>query len=213
MLQTFLNRYSVSCLYYMAAIDNIPSILASGILSKNRLGVRPYRDIANSSVQLHRGHRSVRIDNGEETIIDLHDFVPLYFATHTPMQYVNTQGTKYQLPRMKQEELVFIEVAALKVFKIAGVLFTNGNAAKFETQFFSSPTNLDKLAWHIIRTYNCFSEEYKWKKAAEVLVPRKIPTRMFKRIVIYSRDARSRLEARAEKALPCECSVDQRLYY
>ena len=63
--------------YYLAPIDNLSSILTTGILPHNEVAKRnlSHIDISLPSVQQRRSFRG------------LHDFVPLYFACKTPMSY------------------------------------------------------------------------------------------------------------------------------
>lgn len=179
-------RYRVDHLHYMSHIDNVPSILAHGIMSYNKVHCEsiPHRSIAWSSVQRHRRK----------------EFVPLYFATHTPMQYVKTQTTqRCGTPSMEQRELVFMEVDAARIFRRHGVLFTDGNAASNETTFFSELSDMDKLDWNVIHTRNCYSKEYKRLKAAEVLVPDIVPFKYFKRVVAYDAEVSRELRKMSKK--------------
>ena len=82
----YLKKFGIYYLRYMAPIDNVPSILATGILSYNLI------------LRMHLNHRDIADDRVQEirkSIIPLtkrsiHDYVPLYFGTQTPMQYVIT---------------------------------------------------------------------------------------------------------------------------
>jgi hypothetical protein len=187
LIAEYLRRYDVDHLHYMAPITNAPSILAMGILSYNKAQMLPHQNVALWSVQ----ERRESIIPGTDR--QIHDYVPLYFATHTPMQYVLTRGTRDKNPVIEQKDLIFVELDALKIFRKAGVVFTDGNAAATGTSFFMDTANLNSLDWTIIRTPNCFSDEYKRKKAAEVLVPDQVPIDCFIRIVVFSEGANKEL--------------------
>lgn len=183
-IENQLNKYNIDHLHYMAPIENIPSILQKGILCHNMIKIVSHHDFSLRSVQKKRA--KTIIEEGNQS---LHDYVPLYFATHTPMQYVLTQKNC----SIEQANLIFIEVDAIAVFQISGTIFTDGHAAK-ATAFYDDISVLDKLDWNIIFNIpNCYSEEYKYKKAAEVLVPKRVPSKYFNRIVTYSHEVKNEL--------------------
>jgi len=192
MIKRLLKKYDVEHLHYMTPMENVPLILA--------LGIQSYNNLNNKKHPLH--HRSIAFWSVQQlrtsvipgTNKTAHDYVPLYFATHTPMQYVCTKGTRWRNRTLDQNDLLFIEVNAVKVFQVPVVIFTDGNAAASETKFYTEPDGLDKLDWKVINTQNCYSKEYKHKKAAEVLVPDSVPVKLFKRIVVFSKKASVNLD-------------------
>lgn len=178
-----LKEYEIDHLHYMASIENIPSILERGILCHNMVTTILHCDFSLRSVQEKRAKNII-----EERNQSIHDYVPLYFATHTPTQYILTQKNR----SIEQANLIFIEVDAVAVFQIPVALFTDGNAAK-ATIVYDDISDLDKIDWKIIRTTDCWSRKYRDKKAAEVLVPEQVPSKYFKRIVTYSHEAKNEL--------------------
>ena len=90
----------------------------------------------------------------------LQDKVPVFFATHQPMLYV--QAEKRTIAHL---------VITPSVLEHQGTLFTDGNAAARGTRFFSRVEDLSQLDWRVIRTPNCYTPEWKRRKAAEVLLP------------------------------------------
>src|SRR5205823_4515799 len=125
-LDETLKRYSIECLFYMVHLDTAPSVLLRGILSYNRARSILHTSIADEGVEARRGPKSFRLGKSNEHIsINLHNYVPLYFATHTPMQYRITKGTRDEVPTVRSlEKLVFIVVDSKKVFLTPGVYFT-----------------------------------------------------------------------------------------
>ena len=196
MVEGELKKYGIDHLHYMAPMDNAALILVHGILSYNNAKAVPHRSVALVSVQEWR--ESMIPGTGKR----IHDYVPLYFATHTPMQYVITTPAPMRGRAMvlKQRDLVFIEVDATKVFSLLGVIFTDGNAASNETNFYSDISDLDKLDWDSIWRPNtfphCYDPEWKRKKASEVLVPDRMPIEFFSSIVVFSQAAKSDLVER-----------------
>lgn len=51
----------------------------------------------------------------------------------------------------------------------------------------------DAVAWEIVDTFNCYSTKYRRKKAAEVLVPDKVPSSYITRLCVRSPRARAQL--------------------
>lgn len=193
MVKEILDQYHIDHLHYIAPMANIPSIFARGILSYNRAQNLKHVNVSMWQVQERRD----RIMPG--TSRPIHDYVPLYFATHTPTQRVETCKTKRGQPRLKQEDLVYIEIDAELILSRAGVFFADGNAASNYTLFYSDIEDLDKLDWKIIRNPKCYSPEYIRKKAAEVLIPNYIPTKDFLQVKVYSNEALSKLQIKVKE--------------
>lgn len=195
----FTNKYKIRYLHYMAHIDNAPSILKHGILSYNKMlqAKLSYKNISDAFVQ---NRRDAKVSGTNKTI---HDYVPLYFATQTPMQYVITHSasSKKRVDCIKEEELIFIDIDPINIFKKDGVVFSDGNAASSSTTFYTSIEDLDKLDWDTIQgpgDYHgtqgmCYKDSWKRKRASEVLVPDCIPPELFARVVLHSNDAATEL--------------------
>lgn len=194
--------YGIECLYYMLPLENVSTVMKRGILSYNKAKSLPHRSFADASVQWRRDH--LIIPGADRHI---HDYVPLYFTTHTPMQYVLTQGANRVI---EQGDLVFIEVDAVRAFSTPGTVFTDGNVASGETYIYTDLECLSELDWHVVREVpNCYSREYKRKKAAEVLVPDHIPSDYFLRVVVFDAKAQKKLS----RTVRCTCEVDLDHYY
>ena len=183
MKDALLNK-GVDHLHYMAPLATMPLIAAQGILSYNcrlRIAQSPQmqellealgsRSIADPLVQMRRHCRTV---DG----VSVHDMVPLYFAVHTPMQYVVTRDSS--------TTIAFAEVDVEKVFSINGTLFTNGNAAADDTSFYNTVEGLREIDWSIVFKRRGSSKKYKRLKCAEVLVPDMIPQDAITRYVFMT---------------------------
>lgn len=167
---------AVDALWYLAPIGNLRGILAYGILSHNRVASEhiSHERIDWKSVQRQRD----RIVECQGRTFDLHDMVPLFFATHTPMLYVQEDA----------EAIAHIEVVPF-VLRLKGTFFADGNAAAQETNFYYDKNSLHKLDWQIIHERHGWDPEFKRKKSAEVLVPDRVGREYFKRIHVSSRAA------------------------
>lgn len=164
-----LKKHGIGCLYYMTHIDNLISICVRGILSYSLAQNTPHTTLSDWHIQKRRRA--------------LHDYVPLYFATHTPMQHCIRN--KF-VPPIRSEKLVFIELDALKIFQLKNVFFTDGNAAASITAIYEDLTDLKKLDLRIIqRITRCYSPRYRRLKAAEVLVKDRIDSDLFLKFVFF----------------------------
>lgn len=202
------NKYGIRYLHYMTHIDNAPSMFKYGVLSYNKvmqMGLN-HRDISDTIVQ-DRG--AVRKFPNKKTI---HDYVPLYFSTQTPMQYVVTHqaATRGREHVLQEDVLIFIDIEPSKIFELNGIIFSDGNAASSKTTFYTTPDELDKLNWDVLKgsgDYHstgskCYDSEWKRIRSSEVLVPDCISPELFTRIVLRSKDSATRLYTSVRKVTP-----------
>jgi len=140
----------------------------------------------------------------------LQDMCPLFFATHTPMLYVQED----------RDVVAHLEVTPLLLLH-KGVFFSDGNCASPATDVFYDLEDLECLDWDIILfERNCWSREYKRVKAAEVLVPEQVHPVFIKRIHVRTEIVRLRVEAalredareNGDTSHKCEIVVSPDLY-
>jgi len=208
MLPSILKEKGVDHLHYMAHIENAKLILALGIFSYNKGKKIPHVDVSMERVQWLR--KNTKLPNGKS----IHDYVPLYFGIFTPMQYVLTYGSSNYDNPIGRKNLVFFEIDAEQVFSQDGIYFTDGNAASFFTQIYNDFDKLERLDWHIIMNVRkCLSQEYKRKKAAEVLVPNWVPPSWFTRVVVYCQNSQDYLYEEFKNIIPTlkEAGLDKYL--
>lgn len=204
----YLNKYGIRYLHYMIHIDNASSIFKYGVLSYNKvlqLGLN-HRDISDTIVQ---DRRAVRTLPNNKTI---HDYVPLYFSTQTPMQYVVTHqaSTRRREHVLEEDDLIFIDIEPSKIFKLNGIMFSDGNAASSKTKFYTTLDELDKLNWDVLKgsgDYHttggkCYNSEWKRIRSSEVLVPDCISPELVACIVLRSKDSATRLYNSVKEVTP-----------
>ena len=189
----YINKYNIKYLHYLTHINNIPSIFCHGILSRNVMKKLSliYTDISNPSVQNNREFKKPGILNSKKNI---HDYVPLYFSTQTPMQYVVSNSARSRTTQniVAQNKLVFIDVDPASIFTLSNMIFTDGNASNRETKFYNDLKDFDKIDWNVINSpgdYHgsngqCYKKEWQRKKCSEVLVAGAVPQMYFSRIVV-----------------------------
>ena len=128
-------------IYHMTHIDNLQNILSSGfLLCKNKLKNVKYTDVAIQNIQDKRANRIVpKIPYG-----NLHDYVPFYFSTCTPMLY------KLYKSGM-QENMIFFMTDTNNVSQAQlQYVFSDRHAIIQYAEFYNDINELHKLDWNSI---------------------------------------------------------------
>ncbi len=183
----YINKYGIQYLYHMTHIGNLYSILEYGLLSHKEAHRQKLieKDISNQSVQDRR--RNIEIDGSP-----LHHYVCLYFSPRNPMLYVS-KGI--------QHEIIFIAVDPRLILH-SGTIFLDGNAAAEDTRFFKGASLLGNLDWNIINAvYWPNYPDGRRIKCAEVLVPTKVDTKHFMRILCYDNNQLNQIQLIQDLAL------------
>jgi len=175
----FLRKNRVSYLNYITHINNLDSILHIGILSRNEVeqqGLK-YERIDWESVQnFRKGH-----------IKNIHDFVPLFFATHTPMLYVTCHDGDLQ------NDIAIIKID-IGILENRDVSFSDKNCAKYDVNLYTDLSDLTNLKWDIINTKNCWSPNFRAYKSAEVLVYNKVELPFIHRVYVATQETKNRID-------------------
>ncbi len=163
-----MNLEDVSELHYITPIENVPSILAHGILSHRRVAHLPHVSVAMAEVQDRR--RDKQIPGARP----LHEYVNLYFDAHNPMLS----------KRRAQNDVICVLRIAPAALDVSGVIVADRNAASDYVRFYPAADGvraLDKemvFARFWINATDPFDEmKRKSVKCAEVLVPDKLESR------------------------------------
>ena len=180
--------YRINYLYHITHVDNLLSILNSGLLSHRRAhgGSLVIEDIADQEVINIRKWKKVPV-SGKRIV----DYVPLFFTPRNPMMRVRKD--------LQDDIAILCLDSSLLLQK--GVIFTDGNAASDDTTFFNDLRFIDSLDWSCIRDrgkpihlYNRQEFiEWKRKRAAEVLVPDWISFSHVQSIVIKTQQTHRKL--------------------
>ncbi len=208
----------------MVHFENLRSIFQRrAILAKESVmqEVVKYQSIAYEEVQGLRDRIFVW-DFSKRAFRGLHSYVPFYFATLTPMLYV-------QYKNDIQDEIVIFGASRL-ILKKQDVLFTDGNASNQQlskytheiveivpatlargdcrrryrpdgpnganasrTDFFNHITFLERLNWDVINNRWFMDEERKRIKHAEVLVPDIFPLGWVQNILVKNQNMEKRV--------------------
>lgn len=187
-------RNGVNSLWHMTHVDNVQSIINSGILSHSDAHAKiSVTDISNNEVNTRRRRREPLFSR------KIHDYAPLYINIRNPMLYVKKDIN---------DELCLLEIS-LSVLEEESCIYTDGNAAADATCFYHGADNVKDLPWEVLNA-NYWNDipDGRRKRCAEVLVLDKIEPRHIKAIHCYSIDTAEILSSRNIRA-----SVSQQFFF
>lgn len=174
-----MERADLTELHYICHVDNLPSILAGGILSHRRAQRLDPTSVADQEVQERRSDRSV--PRG----LRLHDYANLYFNARNPMLYRVTNGGN-SIAR------VCVLSISTSVLDLDEVVVTDGNAASDATAFRSVSAGLAEIDYERVFAQdwnhaNPFKKrEHRRVMCAEILVPGSVDAAMILGIYVAS---------------------------
>jgi ssDNA thymidine ADP-ribosyltransferase DarT-like protein len=165
-----------SGLYHMTHVENLENILKSGLLSHKTVHrVKMIkRDISNIEIQ-NRRNRMEKVHGR-----NIQDYVPLYINPSNPMM-----GSVKVLEVLSH--IVLLEIIPHVLVQKKETLFSDGNAAIEETNFYKDQDKLESIDWKLL-------QEGKWIDGtesqrimcSEVLVPKNIEVFYIQKIIIKS---------------------------
>lgn len=189
-------------LFYMASIKNIEGIISKGILSHNIAHEERLTkvDISNQQVNQRR--------NRNEPVFNrnIHDYAPLYINPKNPMQFVLHK-------RGLRESLVLIKVNPNILLK-EDVIFSDGNAASYKTNFYSDIDDFNKLNWTCINdTYWVNYTDGKRFRCSEVLVHKQIQQYYFLEMFVYEEKLLNELIKLFPNHYGIKISINKKLFF
>lgn len=160
-----MNRSKIKEFHYITPIENLPSILKSGILCHNRVKKVSHKSIAMSEIQERRENKE--LPNGKQ----LHDYVNLYFHARNPMMYKRKE---------RHEGLCVLRIKP-DILDVTGVVVADQNASSNYARFAPAPGGIENVDEKLTfaQDWNDLDPIYylrrKSAKCAEVLVPEHVP--------------------------------------
>lgn len=156
-------RGDIKELHFISHIDNLPSLMKWGILSRKTVKrkISKFSDISEEGVQDRRAGKKI-----PGTKMELHDYVNLYFDAHNPM---------LSKRRSKNSEICVLRIKS-EVLDRPEVIITDMNAAK-NCWFKTVEDGLKLLDKNeVYATYWTDNDPWEYErkkgiKCAEVLVP------------------------------------------
>ena len=168
--------YGIECLYHLTHINNLPSILANGLLSHNLAYTHYQNKITDISQQEVNARRKFKKPFAVKKC-SLHDYVPTYFNSRNPMSYLlHHRGMTNDLVLLKINPDLLLQEDSL---------FTDGNASCNNTTFFQDLNDLDKIDWSCLNDKVwCHYDDGKRRRCAEALIPDLITPRNIMQIAV-----------------------------
>lgn len=183
-------------IYHFTDAANLPAILDSGcVYCKSRLpSAAQSVDISHYDVQRRRQAKLVGCGPGGV----LHDYVPFYFATRSPMMYVISRGG-VEGCSSNTKRLVYL-VSDLRRAQEVGsrFVFTDGHATKAFTTFYEDDADLDKVDWGVMRlrqwTDTPEDPDRSRRRQAEFLVHESFPWEAVDSLAVKDANMKRRLD-------------------
>jgi hypothetical protein len=160
--------------YHMTHYDNLDSVLNHGLISHNQAVLNNLIkvDISNPLIQKNR--------NRNEAVFgrNIQDYVPLYINPQNPMM-VSEKVKSYS------SSIILLEVIPHILVQMEETLFSDGNAAQLQTNFFHNQDEMENVNWQLL-------QEGKWVRGtdshrvmcSEVLIPDKIEVFYLNKIIL-----------------------------
>ena len=172
-----INNIPYDGFYHLTHISNLKSILKHGILSRNILIEQGIilKDISNSDIQNKRMR--------PEAIYGrmIHDYVPLYINPKNP--FLGSSKVRESI-----NSLALIEVYPHILVQRDKSLFSDGNAAEKETNFFGNKDELERVNWTLLQNGKWAEDESKRIMCSEVLIPEGIHRTYIQKIHLSNTD-------------------------
>jgi hypothetical protein len=181
-------------------MENIPSVLAHGILSHEQASKMAHATVALEVIQDKRDQKQV--PGG----LKLHQYANLYFHARNPMMSKRRQEAPH---------LCVLRVAR-RVLEIQGAVITDQNAASAYVRFYA-PNQISLLNLELIfaRSWKHPEDQIReWKhssaKCAEVLIPQRIPPELIEGAFVLDDVAGQSLK---ETGFARSISIDADLFF
>lgn len=178
-----MTRDELEALYYITPIQNLPSIMAHGILSHRRAAAVAHTSVAMAEIQKRRA--AVAVPGGRR----LHEYANLYISPRNPMMFM----------RKGQHRTLCVLRIQPTVLDLPGVVVTDGNASSVHVSFRAAPDGLK-----VVDKEMTFADDWRdpdkiqyWRKktakCAEVLLPDSVPPRFIVGAYVSCEEAKQSL--------------------
>lgn len=202
--------------FRMIAIENLEKDLTNGLYSKMNAPADANRiAIGNAEIISERDRRIVSCYPG--TVVN--NYVPFYFSVRTPMLLNIHSG--HGIKKIPQSKIVYLCIPLLDVaIDPYQWCFTDGNAAKRITSYYTNLDDINSIDWHSIKTKdfrhdNADGDEDRIrKKHSEFLVKDYVPGNLIKEIVVYNETTKTSVKAIVQKlGLEIEPKIIKGFYF
>lgn len=179
-------------IYHFTHIDNLVRLLGTGmILCKNEMTAQnsQYRSSAFETVQARRENFQVPVSKGGT----IHDYVPFYFNSRSPMLYTINCGN---VADIRMQDLVFFKTSAQTVVASGSdFAFTDGHGIMELSDYYDDLSDLEQVPWNVINAHywNDFQDGRRLRQS-EFLVHKSFNWSLVEAIGVYNQDMKERVE-------------------
>lgn len=175
--------------YHFSHIANLKGLLQHGFLANNhpQFPRHGHRSIASAAIQQRRAAMAVPCGPGG----CVHDYVPLYFGTRSPMLLGVIQAKN-----IDQFDILYFEFS-IALADRSDTVFTGASAnTAAAPDFYSDPADLANLDWAAIDSlkWGNVDDGFRHRRMAELLVKDQLPISAAGRCVVWNEDAKKRVE-------------------
>ena len=193
-------------IYHFTHAKNLSNILSnSRVYCKSRL---PNSDqlvnVSHQNIQERRRDKQIGCHPGGI----LHDYVPFYFATQSPMMYVISKGG-VEGYKSDTKPLIYMVSSVERVQALdLRFAFSDGHPIMLLTQFYNDVADLDKVDWEAMRsrmwreTEEDPDPDKSRRRQAEFLVHREFPWDAVEYLAVKNRDVKDRLDRHLSENWP-----------
>lgn len=173
-----------------------------------------YTNIAHRSIQDRRAH--TRVPCGPRGV--LHDYVPFYFGSRSPMLYTISRGNVEGFSGGQGCIVHLVSTVQAVQTEGLGFVFTDGHGIMVFTEFYDDLARLDEVDWPLMSAqYWADTDDdldRKRRRQAEFLVHQRFPVTLIHAIGVMDQHRKSETEALlAGLGLAIPVSVQRGWYY
>jgi len=176
-------------LYHVTPIRNLGDIFATALNCRARMSGRPGW-VQFPGVADHLRKRPISL-----TGRDITAYVPLSFCIDAPFLYdLTDEGSSWGQHQHRggyhalvdNDDVAILCLDGAKVLDLDGVIYTDGDDRLQNVRFYESSEALNHVDWSAVTARVCLDDTVKMRKAAEVLVPGTVPSRLIVSVILYS---------------------------
>jgi len=183
-------------IFRIVHVENVPWILEHGLHCRNSPDQDlNYVNIGSADLIDKRSRRVVPVPPGGT----LSDYVPFYFTPFSIMMY-NIKTGYGNITRRENRDIVMF-VSSVPKLEALGLkyVFTNQHAYHVDTDFYDSPSDLDKIDWALLQSRNFKTNDAdpgrQLRYQAEALIHGHVPLEALLGMGCHNDQVKARLEA------------------
>jgi len=211
------NRPTIIRLYRIVHWQNVEYILKNGMYTRQSSHFDPnYVNIGDSELISQRHDYPIELSGCG----NLGEYVPFYFAGHSPM-LLNIKTGFRGITKRPQHEIVYIVCKLDDILKHCSEwVFTDGHAKNQITEFFNDLKDLDKVNWDMVmqQYWKPIEEDRdrQRRKQAEFLVRNHVPVDCIEGIAVRDVNRKQIIEQivqRLNLSIPVKVDTQNKVYY